>query len=266
MRRAGTPLDGLDLAEQHLVDCGFDGHSRNGCNGAWIGGYQSWLPESNEKVSHEAQYPYLDRDPNLKCMGKPTWNTGASVTKAITDYSCNEDKLKQLVYKYGAVATGIYASDNGFGNYKSGVFDQCTKGAQMNHAVTVVGYGTENGLDYWLVKNSWGENWGDGGYVKIARGQSECGIGGNCATVECETTGTASPAPQAPPPPPIPANQICDISKLYGTTGITGNYKLTTTINGKSYVADVKCTNSKCSPQVAGPSNACMYICGKIEC
>merc|ERR1712088_1266083 len=140
MARAGTPLTGLDLAEQHLVDCGYNpSKGMNGCNGAWIGAYQSWFPESNEKVSHEAQYGYLDRDPNLKCMGKPTWNTGATVTKGITDYSCNEDKLKKLVYKYGAVATGIYASDNGFGNYKAGVFDTCSS-TKMNHAVTVVGY------------------------------------------------------------------------------------------------------------------------------
>ena len=96
MRRAGTPLDGLDLAEQHLVDCGYNGGSMGGCNGAYIGAYQSWMGETKPDVSHEAQYPYLDRDPNLKCMGKPTWNTGAKVTSAITDYSCNEDKLKKL--------------------------------------------------------------------------------------------------------------------------------------------------------------------------
>jgi C1A family cysteine protease len=265
MRRAGTPLKGLDLSEQQLVDCGYNKKSMNGCNGAYVGAYQDWLASSKKAVSHEAQYPYLDRDPNLRCMGKPTWNTGAKITRAITDYRCNEDKLKKLVYKYGAVATGIYASDSAFGNYAKGVFDTCSS-TKMNHAVTVVGYGTENGKPYWVVKNSWGANWGDGGFIKIARGNSECGIGSQCALVECTKTGTASPAPQAPPPAPIPASQICDISNLYGTTGITGQYTLTTTINGKQYVANVKCTNSKCSPAAAGPSNACMYICGKIEC
>jgi hypothetical protein len=93
---AGTPLEDLNLAEQHLVDCGYNGNSRNGCDGAWIGAYQSWMGESHKDVSHEAQYPYLNTDPNLKCMGKPTWSTGAKVTRAITDYSCNEDKLKKL--------------------------------------------------------------------------------------------------------------------------------------------------------------------------
>ena len=97
MAKAGTPLEGLDLAEQHLVDCGYNpSKGMKGCDGAGLGSYQKWFAESDRDVSHEAQYPYLDRDPNLKCMGKPTWNTGAKVTSAITDYSCNEDKLKKL--------------------------------------------------------------------------------------------------------------------------------------------------------------------------
>ena len=67
-----------------------------------------------------------------------------------------------LVYKYGAVATGIYASDRGLSNVNKGVFDSCST-SKINHAVTVVGYGTQNGKPYWLIKNSWGDNWGDGG-------------------------------------------------------------------------------------------------------
>merc|ERR1740124_682404 len=144
MRRAGTPLNGLDLSEQQLVDCGYNSKGMNGCNGAYVGAYQDFLANSGKAVSHEAQYPYLDRDPNLKCMGKPTWNTGAKITKSITDYRCNEDKLKKLVYKYGAVATGIYASDRGLSNINKGVFDKCST-TKINHAVTVVGYGKLNG-------------------------------------------------------------------------------------------------------------------------
>ena len=96
MRRSGTPLKDLDLSEQQIVDCGYNGKDMNGCNGAQLGAYQKFLAFSGKNVSHEVQYPYLDRDPNLECMGKLTWNTGAKVTRAITDYGCNEDKLKKL--------------------------------------------------------------------------------------------------------------------------------------------------------------------------
>ena len=96
-----------------------------------------------------------------------------------------------LVYKYGAVATGIYASDNGFGNYNKGVFDGCST-TQINHAVTVVGYETSaTGDEYWIVKNSWGDQWGDNGFFKIIKGKGHCSIGYNRNSVPfCQTSFT----------------------------------------------------------------------------
>jgi len=134
------------------------------------------------------------------------------------EYECTEDKLKTLVATYGAAVTGISASDRAFGNYANGVFDGCTS-SQPNHAVLVVGYGTDalTGKDYWLVKNSWGTNWGNNGYIKIQRGNGQCGIGGRCYAAKCsKTTGTVSDPPVVPPPPPIPASQECDMSRFFG--------------------------------------------------
>ena len=56
----------------------------------------------------------------------------------------------------------------------------------LNHAVVVVGYGTEYGIDYWLLKNSWGKNWGMEGFMKIQRGVDMCGIGRQLVTITCE--------------------------------------------------------------------------------
>ena len=63
-----------------------------------------------------------------------------------------------------------------FQDYGGGVFAGCTS-SDTNHAVTVVGYGTEGGQDYWLVKNSWGTGFGESGYIRIKRGTGHCGIG-----------------------------------------------------------------------------------------
>ena len=63
-----------------------------------------------------------------------------------------------------------------FQAYKSGIIKRFC-GTSLDHAVLAVGYGTENGSDFWLVKNSWGTSWGEKGYVKIARDMSKNGPG-----------------------------------------------------------------------------------------
>merc|ERR1719266_2869950 len=69
--KAGTPFKGVDLAEQQLVDCGYNGHDMNGCNGANTGSYVEWMVNTAKgQVNHEADYAYLDREPNLKCQDR----------------------------------------------------------------------------------------------------------------------------------------------------------------------------------------------------
>ena len=85
----------------------------------------------------------------------------------ITPY--NEHEMKAVVAKIGPVALSYRVVD-GFRDYKTGVYTNtnCGKGPlDVNHAVQAVGYGTEGGIDMWIVKNSWGADWGDAGYFKI---------------------------------------------------------------------------------------------------
>lgn len=108
------------------------------------------------------------------------------------------------------VAFSVYAD---FPTYKSGVYKHTTGGFLGGHAVELIGWGTENGEDYWLIKNSWNEEWGDHGLFKIARGTDECGVedavsGG---TVGSAPTPSPSPTPTpSPSPSPSPHTGNCE--------------------------------------------------------
>lgn len=106
------------------------------------------------------------------------------------------------------VAFTVYAD---FETYKSGVYKHTTGGFLGGHAVEMIGWGTENGEDYWLIKNSWNEEWGDGGLFKIARGVNECGIEGSVSG------GTLDGSP-APAPPPA----ACDFDNCMGCISYCG--------------------------------------------
>jgi len=100
------------------------------------------------------------------------------------------------------ISVAIEADRPAFQLYKNGILDDPECGKKLDHGVLLVGYGTDNGKDYWKVKNSWGPSWGEHGYLRIARGKNMCGI----AMMASYPTGAkkAAPAPPSPPTPPTP--------------------------------------------------------------
>jgi cathepsin B len=96
--------------------------------------------------------------------------------KAASSYSLSGvAKIQADIAKYGTV-TAAFTVYSDFPTYKSGVYKHVTGSALGGHAIKILGWGVENGQDYWLVMNSWNDQWGDNGLFKIARGTNECGI------------------------------------------------------------------------------------------
>ena len=179
-----TGLEG-DYSEQQLVDCGY-GDGAWACSGAFFEAYLKQVgAKSVHDLTHESLYPYLNKEPKLTCPDVEPYYQGAHVTETYHTEDGTEELMEKLVAEHGAVVTTVAAGDE-FKLYSGGVFAGCTSN-QTNHAVTVVGYGTSDaGEKYWIVKNSWSSDWGDGGYIKIKRGVGMCGIGKEIATVSCE--------------------------------------------------------------------------------
>lgn len=90
----------------------------------------------------------------------------------------DEGLLTYVLSKYGPVTALIDASHASFQLYKHGIYyEKNCSTTQLDHAVTIVGYGSEQDNDYYIVKNSWGTNWGEGGYIRMSRNrQNNCGI------------------------------------------------------------------------------------------
>uniref|UniRef100_A0ACB8G7P7 Uncharacterized protein n=1 Tax=Sphaerodactylus townsendi TaxID=933632 RepID=A0ACB8G7P7_9SAUR len=90
----------------------------------------------------------------------------------------DEKALKKAVAEIGPVCVGVDASLETFQLYQKGVYyDKDCSSKKLNHGVLVVGYGAQKGIKYWIVKNSWGESWGDKGYILMARDKNNaCGI------------------------------------------------------------------------------------------
>ncbi|KAL2501428.1 Thiol protease aleurain-like [Forsythia ovata] len=169
---------GISLSEQQLVDCA-RAFNNFGCNGGLPSQAFEYIKYSGGLDTEDA-YPYTGKNGVCTYSSK---NVGVQVLDSVNITLGAEGELKHAVGIVRPVSVAFEVV-TGFRFYKGGVYTSTKCGSTpmvMNHAVLAVGYGVENGIPYWFIKNSWGADWGDNGYFKMEMGKNMCGVA-TCAS------------------------------------------------------------------------------------
>ncbi|KAF7836814.1 thiol protease aleurain-like [Senna tora] len=168
----------ISLSEQQLVDCA-GAFNNFGCHGGLPSQAFEYI-KYNGGLETEKAYPYTGKGGSCRFSAE---NVAIQVVDSVNITLGAEDELKHAVAFVRPVSVAFEVV-SGFKLYKKGVYTSDTCGTtpmDVNHAVLAVGYGVENGVPYWLIKNSWGNNWGDNGYFKMEMGKNMCGVA-TCAS------------------------------------------------------------------------------------
>jgi len=161
-----------DLSAQDLVSCD---RGNMACQGGWLDVAFNYL--ENSGIVSEACWPYSSSQGAVEacrttCSGAGTWKkhhcNAGSTTVAI-----GAAAMKQDLYQNGPTEVAFQVFQD-FMQYKSGVYRHTSGGFLGGHAVKLIGWGHEDGLDYWLLSNSWGNKWGMEGFFKFKQG--DCNI------------------------------------------------------------------------------------------
>ncbi|KAJ8555541.1 hypothetical protein K7X08_013037 [Anisodus acutangulus] len=184
----------VSLSEQQLVDCDHecDPQDKSACDAGCGGGLMTTAFEYTLKaggLQREKDYPYTGRD------GKCHFDK-SKVAAAVSNFSViglDEDQIAANLVQHGPLAVGINAA--WMQTYIGGVSCPLLCFKHQDHGVLLVGYGSAGFAPirlkekpYWIIKNSWGENWGEHGYYKICRGHNICGVDAMVSTVTAAHT------------------------------------------------------------------------------
>lgn len=164
----------VSLSEQQLVDCSVP-EGNQGCDGGLMDSAFQYII-NNKGITSESAYPYSATGPNNCVSGNPS----VSVITGFKDVPINSETALLSAIVQQPVSVAVEADQDSFQFYSSGVMTKPC-GTNLDHGVLAVGYGTLAGQDFYLVKNSWGADWGLKGYIMLGRGSAyspsgQCGI------------------------------------------------------------------------------------------
>ncbi|XP_053228363.1 procathepsin L-like [Podarcis raffonei] len=162
----------VSLSEQNLMDCSRK-EGNKGCHGGLPSNAFEYVKRNG--INSEHTYPYKAEDRSCRFL---KWDIAARCKGYVDIPAGNEKVLEKAVAFEGPVSVGVNAFDFQF--YSHGIYNNRQCGDHLHHAMLAVGYGFERHgqrlVDYWILKNSWGLEWGENGYMKMQKGVNICGI------------------------------------------------------------------------------------------
>jgi C1A family cysteine protease len=158
------------FSEQQLIDCS-GSYGTYACNGGVMTAAFKYTRDYGVELG--TVYPYTGTKGTCK------FDKTKVVFKNIGWVSVTANNNVQLAAAVATrpVSAAVQADASVFQFYKGGIIDGTACGTSLNHGILIVGYGSENGKDFWIIKNSWGTSWGEGGYVRIAKSNSTSSAG-----------------------------------------------------------------------------------------
>lgn len=162
------------FSEQELVSCDNfkNGGTNLGCNGGNVEPTLTWVGKQGG-ICREEDYPYVSGTGKVPDCSRSCSPVSGTTVKKVIEVTANSDTAMMTALVQQPVSVAIEADQSAFQLYKSGVFTGAC-GANLDHAVLLVGYGTDDsingGTDYYIMKNSWSASWGEQGYMRMGRG------------------------------------------------------------------------------------------------
>ena len=194
----------VSLSEQQLVSC--DHAHDMGCNGGLMDFAFQYIMD-NKGLDSEKDYPYTSGTGSSGTCKKDKESKHVSTIDGFEDVPANDEDALKKALTGQPVSVALNGGAFVFQHYSGGIMsDAAGCGTQLDHGVLAVGYGTEGGKGYWIVKNSWGASWGEEGYIRLANGISQpqgmCGILEKASYPTKKSPGPG-PGPPAPPGPGV---------------------------------------------------------------
>jgi len=171
----------VSVSEQNLMDCSWN-QGNQGCDGGLMTQAMTYII-SNKGIDTEASYPYTAEDGTCSYNAA---NVGATLTGFVNVNTGSESDLQVKTYT-GPTSVAIDASQSSFQFYSGGVYyEPACSSTQLDHGVLSIGWGTDSGTAFWLVKNSWGTSWGMSGFIEMSRNKNNnCGIATMATLPQC---------------------------------------------------------------------------------